>query len=110
VSKVIATVAWPSASETIFTGTLWTSPSVAKVWRVSFTRHTVDSLDQILAAIRLLDSVQRQQLLEQLEALVQQESDGTDVSILSLQGLGHKIWEGMDAQEYVQQERASWPG
>jgi hypothetical protein len=72
--------------------------------------HTVDRLDQILAAIRLLDSVQRQQLLEQLGALVQQESGSANVSILALQGLGHEIWEGMDAQAYVQQERASWPG
>jgi hypothetical protein len=31
-------------------------------------------------------------------------------SILELRGLGAEIWEGMDAQEYVNNERASWDG
>jgi len=31
-------------------------------------------------------------------------------SIMELEGLGKEIWEGIDAQEYVNQERASWNG
>jgi hypothetical protein len=31
-------------------------------------------------------------------------------SILDLQGLGKEIWQGIDAQEYVDRERASWNG
>ncbi|MDA0735335.1 MAG: hypothetical protein O2909_12205 [Chloroflexi bacterium] len=31
-------------------------------------------------------------------------------SILELRGLGKEIWEGIDAQEYVDQERNSWNG
>ena len=31
-------------------------------------------------------------------------------SILQLQGLGKEIWRGIDAQEYVDQERAAWSG
>jgi hypothetical protein len=31
-------------------------------------------------------------------------------SILELQGLGKAIWQGIDAQEYVDGERASWNG
>jgi len=31
-------------------------------------------------------------------------------SILELQGLGKAIWHGLDAQEYVDRERASWNG
>ena len=31
-------------------------------------------------------------------------------SILELQGLGKKIWKGIDGQEYVNRERASWNG
>jgi hypothetical protein len=72
--------------------------------------HTADRLNQIWTDIRLLDAAQRRRLLEELETLVQQESDSTDVSILSLQGLGREMWEGIDAQTYVRQERASWPG
>ena len=31
-------------------------------------------------------------------------------SILELEGLGKEIWEGIDAQEYVNRERDSWGG
>ncbi|MEG3844657.1 hypothetical protein [Microcoleus sp. herbarium14] len=31
-------------------------------------------------------------------------------SILELEGLGEEIWHGIDAQEYVNQERNSWNG
>ncbi|NJN38810.1 MAG: hypothetical protein HC790_08900 [Acaryochloridaceae cyanobacterium CSU_3_4] len=31
-------------------------------------------------------------------------------SMMDLEGLGKEIWEGLDAQEYVNQERASWNG
>ncbi len=31
-------------------------------------------------------------------------------NILELQGLGKEVWEGVDAQEYVRNERASWDG
>jgi hypothetical protein len=31
-------------------------------------------------------------------------------SIMELEGLGKEIWHGLDAQEYVNQERASWNG
>ncbi|MBW4618175.1 MAG: hypothetical protein KME17_02160 [Cyanosarcina radialis HA8281-LM2] len=31
-------------------------------------------------------------------------------SILELEGLGKEIWQGIDAQEYVNQERDSWNG
>jgi hypothetical protein len=29
-------------------------------------------------------------------------------SIMELEGLGKETWQGLDAQEYVNQERASW--
>lgn len=31
-------------------------------------------------------------------------------SILELEGLGKEVWQGIDAQEYVNQERDSWNG
>ena len=31
-------------------------------------------------------------------------------SILELRGLGKEVWRGIDAQEYVNQERDSWNG
>lgn len=29
-------------------------------------------------------------------------------SVMELEGLGAEIWKGVDAQEYVRKERASW--
>jgi hypothetical protein len=31
-------------------------------------------------------------------------------SIMELRGLGKEIWQGIDAQKYVNNERASWNG
>jgi hypothetical protein len=31
-------------------------------------------------------------------------------SIMELEGLGKEVWQGLDAQEYINQERASWNG
>jgi hypothetical protein len=36
------------------------------------------------------------------------ENRGPRRSILELDGLGKEIWEGVDAQEYVNAERATW--
>ncbi len=31
-------------------------------------------------------------------------------SMMELEGLGKETWHGLDAQEYINQERASWNG
>lgn len=31
-------------------------------------------------------------------------------SIMELEGLGKETWQGLDAQEYINQERSSWNG
>ena len=35
---------------------------------------------------------------------------GSTQGIMRLQGLGNEIWAGIDAQDYVHRERASWGG
>lgn len=30
------------------------------------------------------------------------------LSLLKLEGLGKEVWEGIDAAEYIDEERASW--
>lgn len=50
-------------------------------------------------------------LLEDIAMLVRQSlAPRPRRSILELRGLGKEIWEGIDAQSYVEQERASWNG
>jgi hypothetical protein len=47
-------------------------------------------------------------LLEELAVLVHRRSSPRPRSILELQGLEKEIWRGMDAQQYVDQERDLW--
>lgn len=50
-------------------------------------------------------------LLEELAVMVRRRMLGkAKRSIMELEGLGKETWHGLDAQEYVNQERASWNG
>lgn len=50
-------------------------------------------------------------LLEELAAIVRRRmAPKPKRSIMELEGLGKEIWQGIDAQEYVNQERTSWNG
>ncbi len=50
-------------------------------------------------------------LLEDLAALVRRQiTTRVRHSILELQGLGKEIWQGIDVDDYLEQERLSWNG
>ncbi len=52
-------------------------------------------------------------LLQELAALVRQQITIKEEplhSFLELEGLGKEVWKGIDAQEYINQERDSWNG
>ena len=65
-------------------------------------------------AIQLAESLsaeEQQRLLAELTArLAKNAPPEKKHSIMELCGLGKEIWEGIDAQEYVRNERASWNG
>jgi len=66
---------------------------------------------EVLERAQRLSPADQLRLLEELAALVRRRVvTRTRRSILELQGLGKEIWQGMDAQEYVDRERASWNG
>jgi prevent-host-death family protein len=69
------------------------------------------SQPKVLVQVRELDLASQLRLLEELAALIRHRiSVQPKHSVLELQGLGKEIWEGIDAQEYVDRERASWGG
>ncbi len=71
------------------------------------TRAYAESLD----LIQQLDLSDQIKLIDKLTALVRRRlTTHLGHSILELQGLGKEIWQGIDAQEYVDRERASWNG
>lgn len=60
------------------------------------------SLDEQLRLLEDLAEQIRQQLA------LKQVPPKRKHSILELEGLGQEIWKGIDAQEYINQERDSW--
>ena len=66
---------------------------------------------EVLSRVQSLTPADQLRLLEELAALVRRQVAARPRrSILELQGLGKEIWWGIDAQEYVDRERASWNG
>jgi hypothetical protein len=71
---------------------------------------------ETLKQVRSLDPEDQLRLLEDITMLLRQSlarhslTPKSRRSILELRGLGKEIWEGLDAQSYVEQERASWNG
>ena len=62
--------------------------------------------------IKLLPAAERLRLLaivaQDLAAEPAQSSEGHQRSLLELEGLGAEIWQGIDAQEYVNELRKEW--
>jgi hypothetical protein len=67
--------------------------------------------EDALNRARRLSAEEQLALLEALAAMIRQTvTPRPRRSILELQGLGKQIWQGMDAQEYVNRERDAWNG
>jgi hypothetical protein len=64
--------------------------------------------------LHLADSLSRDEKLRLIRELAtrteEESSPEKGRSVLELSGLGKEIWNGVDAQEYVSRERASWNG
>jgi hypothetical protein len=68
-------------------------------------------LQHILQQVENLTPDEQLRLLEELASIVRSRiTQKPKRSIMELEGLGKEIWQGIDAQEYVNQERDSWNG
>jgi hypothetical protein len=69
----------------------------------------MSTYDQVLKMTKRLNLPEQLQLLETLSRMVRDRvTEAKPHSIMELEGLGAEIWQGIDAQAYVDQERASW--
>jgi hypothetical protein len=64
----------------------------------------------LLDRVERLESQEQLRLLGDIAATLRRRTGGRPASILELQGLGKEVWDSVDAQEYVERERASWNG
>jgi len=69
--------------------------------------ETVDQ-EKLMAMIQNLDSQELKRLLEDISSMVGTQKKRKMHKITELKGLGKEIWDEMDAQEYVNEERRSW--
>jgi hypothetical protein len=64
---------------------------------------------QIRHQLESLTSDEQLRLLEDIAAIIRRRNISSPRhSIMELEGLGQEIWQGVDAQEYVDRERDSW--
>ncbi len=70
---------------------------------------TMATYERILDMTKRLNLPEQLRLLEALTRMVRyQVEKPPSHSIMDLEGLGAEIWQDIDAQAYVNQERASW--
>jgi hypothetical protein len=66
---------------------------------------------EVLKQAQHLSADEQFQLLEALVTMIRQQTVTKPLhSILELEGLGKEIWESIDVDRYLQQERDSWDG
>ena len=69
----------------------------------------MSTYDQVLRMTKRLNLPEQLQLMESLSRMVRdQVTEAKPHSIMELEGLGAEIWRDVDAQAYIDQERASW--
>ena len=68
------------------------------------------SYQKVLHMAKSLPRDEQLRLIRELELQAQADAASEHVSLLDLCGLGQEVWQQMDAQEYVNRERASWNG
>jgi len=63
-----------------------------------------------VAQVQQLSAEEQLQLLKDLvEAVIRNQTPAKPQhSILELQGLGKEIWEDVDVEKYIEEERKSW--
>lgn len=70
---------------------------------------TTHTYHHVLDQVQNLPLEDQQRLLEDLEAIIQLRLAAKPKhSILELRGLGKEIWEGIDVEQYLNEERNSW--
>jgi hypothetical protein len=78
-----------------------------------YKRKYMSTYHEVRRLAENLTPDEQMRLIEELFSSIRQRLTLTPTpkrSILELRGLGKEIWNGIDAQEYVNQERDSWNG
>lgn len=65
--------------------------------------------DEVLSQVRLLTLREQAQLLEELAILVHHRVKAWPKhSVTEFKGLGKEVWQKIDVEKYIEEERNSW--
>ena len=70
----------------------------------------INKLEQVLDLTAKLSEIDQLRLIERLivQVRTQQERESAPVDMLSLVGMGAELWQQIDVDAYLEQERANW--
>lgn len=69
------------------------------------------TFNELLAQAQLLSPEDKARLVESLAADLRQSFENQrSHSIMELKGLGKELWQGIDVEKYIEEERSSWRG
>ncbi len=75
------------------------------------TPNEQKKIAEFFKQVRQLTPDEQQDLVEEMIAMSHlQPPRKPKHSIMELEGLGKEIWEGVDPQQYIEDERNSWDG
>jgi len=69
------------------------------------------SMSKIVSEVEALDTFQQFELLETLVNMLKRsktKETSKNVSIMDIKGLGKDLWQSVDVDEYIKNERDSW--
>jgi len=69
-----------------------------------------DSYEIAKRSVEALPPAKQLRLVAELAASLSAELDPQPRSLMELEGLGREVWQGVDVEEYLRQERSSWDG
>jgi hypothetical protein len=70
---------------------------------------SINTYEEVLNYVLLLGLDDQLRLLEELASIIRQRLTSDSVhSFLELEGLGKEVWEGVDVEKYIEEERNSW--
>lgn len=74
-------------------------------------KNVQDQVEELLAQARLLPVEDQLRLLGELIADLKEGMENIQPhSITELRGVGKELWQGIDVEKYIEEERSSWDG
>ncbi len=70
---------------------------------------STEDYDEILEQVQLLTLDDQLRLLEDIASMLRQQfTIQPKHSIMEFKGLGKEVWQGVDVEKYIDEERNSW--